>query len=228
MSKSPTREELHEVARVTVRILRSRGMSCFLVGGMACSVYGTSRLPNVTLTWTRRMRDIVMAVMTDEDAEVVKRRLVGGDARFYLLNSKNIWATYQVLWFRLSGYRRSCKVDILPRGILNIPDVTPSRIREVKGLPVAPLLLLLCLKLQCWDHHGAAVELRYRCKQPQDARDINELLTIAVANGEKLSKERWMPEQFVRETEKRVRKYLRSAWDSQGKGKWKALGLLTD
>ncbi|KAI6021627.1 hypothetical protein BKA83DRAFT_377855 [Pisolithus microcarpus] len=41
-----------------------------------------------------------------------------------------------------------------------------SRIRAVERLPVAPLLLLLCLKLQCWDHHGAATESRYRYKQP--------------------------------------------------------------
>ncbi|KAI6121917.1 hypothetical protein F5141DRAFT_999228 [Pisolithus sp. B1] len=223
MPSPPMREELHEVAKATVRILRSCGISCFLVGGMACSLYGTSRLPN----------DIDMAVMTDEDTELVKRRLVSADARFYLVNSRNVWATYKVLWFRLStnhygGYNRSCKVDILRRGILNIPDVTPSRIRVVERLPVAPLLLLLCLKLQCWDHHGAATELRYRCKQSTDAGDINELLTIAVANGENLSKERWMPEQFVRETEERVSRYLRREWDSHGREQWRALGFRTD
>ncbi|KAI6001627.1 hypothetical protein F5J12DRAFT_843393 [Pisolithus orientalis] len=205
MSGSPTREELHEVAKVTMRILRSCGIPCFLVGGMACSVYGTSRLPN----------DIDMAVMTDEDAEFVKSRLVCGDARFYLVKAKNIWATYKVLWFSLStslysGYRRSCKI------------------REVKGLPVAPLLLLLCLKLQCWDHHGAAIEWRYRSKQPADAGDINELLRTAVANGENLAKERWMPEQFVRDAEERVRRFLHSSWDTQGTRKWKALGFRTD
>lgn len=218
MSGSPTREELHEVAKVTMRILRSCGIPCFLVGGMACSVYGTSRLPN----------DIDMAVMTDEDAEFVKSRLVCGDARFYLVKAKNIWATYKVLWFSLStslysGYRRSCKVDILRRGTLNIPNVATSKIREVKGLPVAPLLLLSCLKLQCWDHHGAAIEWRYRSKQPADAGDINELLRIAVANGENLAKERWMPEQFVRDAEERVRRFLHSSWDTQGTRKWKAL-----
>ncbi|KAI6165940.1 hypothetical protein EDD17DRAFT_1471759 [Pisolithus thermaeus] len=224
MSSSPTREESHEVAKVTVRVLRSCGISCFLVGGMACSLYGTSRLPN----------DIDMAVMTDEDTESVKRRLVSADARFYLVNSRNVLATYKVLWFRLSTshhyarYNRSCKVDILRRGTLNIPDVTPSRIRVVERLPVAPLLLLLCLKLQCWDHHGAATEWRYRCKQPADARDIDELLTIAVSNGEKLSKERWMPEQFVRETEERVSRYLRREWDSHGREQWRALGFRTD
>ncbi|KAG6334510.1 hypothetical protein ID866_4581, partial [Astraeus odoratus] len=48
MTSSPTRAELYEVAKVTARILKSSGLPCFLVGGMACAAYGTSRLPNVS------------------------------------------------------------------------------------------------------------------------------------------------------------------------------------
>ncbi|KAL4078177.1 hypothetical protein V8B97DRAFT_1935566 [Scleroderma yunnanense] len=219
MTSSPTRTELYDVAKVTARILKSCGIPCFLVGGMACSAYGT----------TRPHQDIDMAVMTDEQQESVKQRLVQADPRFYLVHAKNPFASYKVLWFRLGNQysftRRACKVDILPRGTLNIPDVPPSKIREVQGVPVAPLLVLLCLKLQAWDHHGAAVEYRFQIKQPADERDIGELLDIAIRAGEKMTKEGWIPQTFIRQAMGRVPKYVRSFTNASTREKWRILGV---
>jgi len=48
MSSPVTRTELYDVAKVTAKILESCGIPCFLVGGVACSAYGTTRLPNVS------------------------------------------------------------------------------------------------------------------------------------------------------------------------------------
>lgn len=221
MSSSLTRTELYSVAKVAAKILESCGMPCFLVGGVACSAYGTTRLPN----------DIDIAVMTDEDQESVKRRLVRADSRFYLVYPKNRSAPYRVLWFRLGSQNpltsRSCKIDILPRGTLNIPDVPSSRIRDIQGVPVAPLLVLLCLKLQAWDHHGAAPQHWYRSKQPADERDIGELLDIAIRAKENIAKESWIPRLFVRQAEERVPKYVASFMNLPTREKWKKIGLVT-
>jgi len=217
MSRSlpPLRSEVEEVSRVTARLLNSFGMHCCLVGGAACSAFGVKRVPN----------DVDMAVMTNEDQESIKHRLVLADSRFYFMSAKTPGATYKVLWFRLglSLSRRSCKVDILCRGTMNIPDIPPHEIRHIGGLPVAPILVVLCLKLQAWDHHGAAVEWRFRMKQPTDARDIAELLVFAVAGGEHVSKVGWLPQEFVKSANTRVNDFLIA--DRATKDKWKALGL---
>ncbi|KIJ63073.1 hypothetical protein HYDPIDRAFT_113616 [Hydnomerulius pinastri MD-312] len=218
MSRSlpPTLTEVLEVAKVTARILNSCGIHCCLVGGAACAALGVRRVPN----------DVDMAVMTNEDEENIKQRLVLADSHFYLINPKTPGATYKVLWFRLftmSSYRRSCKVDILRRGTLNIPDIPPDQIRIIRGLPIAPILAVLCLKLQAWDHHGAAIEWRFRAKQPTDARDIAELLAIAVTGGANVSKEAWLPQDFVSEAKRRVTDFLIT--ERSTKGSWKQLGL---
>ncbi|KIK91080.1 hypothetical protein PAXRUDRAFT_649046 [Paxillus rubicundulus Ve08.2h10] len=172
-----------------------------------------------------RTNDVDMAVMTNEDQESIKRRLVLADSRFYLMSARTPGATYQVLWFTLGHLlsRRSCKVDILCRGAMNIPDIPPHEIRHIGGLPIAPILVVLCLKLQAWDHHGAAVELRFRLKRPVDARDIAELLVFAVAGGEHVSKVGWLPQEFVKSAKTRVNDFLIA--DRATKDKWRALGL---
>ncbi|KAF9226209.1 hypothetical protein BS17DRAFT_749498 [Gyrodon lividus] len=210
----PFRSEVEETSKVTARLLNSFGMQCCLVGGAACSALGVQRVPN----------DVDMAVMTHEDEESIKRRLVLADSRFYLMAAKTPGATYKVLWFRTSEWmRRSCKVDILRRGTMNIPDIPAHKIRHIRELPVAPILVVLCLKLQAWDHHGAAVEWRFRAKQPTDARDITELLVFAVAGGEHVLKEGWLPQEFVNSAKARVIAFLTA--DRATADKWKVLGL---
>ncbi|KAF9235623.1 hypothetical protein BU15DRAFT_51159 [Melanogaster broomeanus] len=212
----PLRSEVEEVSGVTARLLNSFGMQCCLVGGAACAAFGVFRTTN----------DVDMAVMTNESQESIKRRLVLADSRFYLVAAKTPGATYQVLWFRLSSswmQRPPCKVDILCRGTMNIPDVPPDRIRHIGGLPVAPILVVLCMKLQAWDHHGAALESRFRQKQPLDARDIRELLVFAVAGGDHILKESWLPQDFVNSAKTRVIGFLMA--DRSTKDQWKLLGL---
>lgn len=72
------------------------------------------------------------------------------DSNFYTVASKDPRATYRVLWYRL-GYSRSCKVDVLMPGIMNIPPVPAARIayrRSRSELPLISFLPLLLLKLQ--------------------------------------------------------------------------------
>ena len=178
-------------------------------------------------------QDIDMAVMTDEDQESIKRRLVRADSRFYLVSPKNRMASYMVLWFRLDGQSswayqsRSCKVDILPRGTLDVPDVPSSRIRELQGVPVAPLLVLLCLKLQAWDHHRMAPQHWYRSKRPADERDIDELLDIAIRVKENIIQESWISGLFVRQAKSRVSQYVAFA-SASSREKWRKIGFPTE
>jgi len=225
-------------------------------------------------------QDIDMVVLTSSHTqEELKNRLVSYDSRFYTVASKDPFATYRVLWFRLSGYRRSCKVDLLLPGVMNIPHVPSDRIYRMKDhptsasrstsssntttrhpstssayysylytstgsgsllsnlstdYPLMPFLPLLLLKLQAWQDHGESPKAYMREKQPTDVRDITELLNLAVtkysgAVSRKqtlLEKERaWLPETFVRDGEKRVKKYIQLYPSSRSQ--WRTVGFHT-
>jgi hypothetical protein len=98
-----------------------------------------------------------LVVQTDlYTQERLKALLVTANPDFYLVAAKTPGATYRVLWCRLTGYRRSCKVDILLPGIMNIPRVPRELIKRVQNLPVMPLAGILLLKLQAWEDHRNA------------------------------------------------------------------------
>lgn len=149
------------------------------------------------------------------------------DSSFYTVASKDPFATYRVLYYRL-GIRRSCKVDVLLPGIMNIPDVPIPRIvcrRRVSELPLMPFLPLLLLKLQAWMDHCAAEKYYLRAKQYVDVRDINDLLELAVSEyGVDVAKDgKWLPESFMSAAKKRVRAYVQKFPDSAQN--WRGLGF---
>ncbi|KAJ4479793.1 hypothetical protein C8J55DRAFT_77924 [Lentinula edodes] len=180
-----TSSELHTATQATIEGLKSLRLDCCLVGSVACSAYGMSRVPN----------DIDMVVLTSRyTQEELKNLLVRYNSNFYLVASKDPLTTYRVLWFRLTGYHRSCKVDLLLPGTMNIPFVDPSRIHRVGNTrqtdniyssvlsakyPLMPFLPLLLLKLQAWQDHGESAKFFMRDKQPTDVQDIRELLQLA-------------------------------------------------
>src|SRR5262245_56816068 len=156
-----------------------------------------------------------MVVLTQGmDAETIKALLVAGDSKFFLVRSTNPRNTYRVLWYRLSSttsgsssytslyrdtyyYSRKCKVDILIPGTLNVPDVPTSRIKQINKLPVAPILVVLFLKLQGWTDHCASTRTDLYLKRHSDVDDINKLLRILKAQFD-LEREirrerRWLP-----------------------------------
>jgi len=218
-----TLDEVKSVARATVNALAAAGFRSCFVGSMACSRYGMRRVP----------KDIDIVVLTDQKTqEELKNLLVSADSHFYLVRSKDPWATYRVLWYRLSpastySYsRRSCKVDILLPGIMNIPSVPPQRIVRLRtgDLPLMPFLPLLLLKLQAWMDHGVADKAYLRDKQYVDVEDIDELLDLASNKYDvSLRTEKWMPDSFVREAKRRVVEYVRKFPDSRDS--WRELGF---
>ncbi|KAK0493841.1 hypothetical protein EDD18DRAFT_1178113 [Armillaria luteobubalina] len=201
-----TLSEVLQTTRETVRTLSTLGFKCCLVGSVACSCYGMSRSPN----------DIDMVVLGCRlTQEELKRRVVGANASFYLIASKDPYATYKVLWYRLPGYRRSCKVDLLFPGIMNIPPAPPESIvhrrhpSDYQTLPLMPFIPLLLLKLQAWMDHGESTKDYMRAKQPTDVKDIIELLNIFVTAGNLGELGSWIPESFLKADRDRRREFVK-------------------
>ncbi|KAJ3805070.1 hypothetical protein EV368DRAFT_47697 [Lentinula lateritia] len=201
-----TSGELHTATQATIEGLKSLRLDCCLVGSVACSAYGMPRVPN----------DIDMVVLTSQyTQEELKDLLVRYNSRFYLVASKDPFATYRVLWFRLTGYHRSCKVDLLLPGTMNIPSVDPSPSSRSAEYPLMPFLPLLLLKLQAWQDHGASAKLFMRDKQLTDVQDIRDLLQLAeqkyaLSNfpGTTATREGpYLPESFIEAAKTRVRKF---------------------
>ena len=215
MPRPVTVDEIYDVAEQAVDIFRSHDLHTCLFGSAACSLYGVDRTPNVSSGFPhgvrdllaellrvlmRLMQDIGLVVLTKNyDQEELKQLLVDGSDDFYLVPSRNPSATYSVLWCRLSGgsnrrsrfggrgsSRRSCKVDILVPGVLNIPNVPQRRIKMISELPVMPLIPLLLLKLQGWSNHRESTREDMQEKQYVDAEDVVELLQIAVERDQRV------------------------------------------
>ncbi|KAJ3760679.1 hypothetical protein EV360DRAFT_39294 [Lentinula raphanica] len=215
-----TASDIDTAARATITGLKAFNLDCYLVGSVACAAYGMSRTPN----------DIDMVVLTSQyTQEHLKYILVRYDSRFYLIDSKDPNATYRVLWFRLTGYHRSCKVDLLLPGIMNIPSVEPARIvrPRFRDYPLMPFLPLLLLKLQAWQDHGESPKLFVREKQQMDVRDIRELLQLAEDQYALPKVEApHLLESFIQAGRMRVRKFVRlHPWSEK---QWRLLGFVSE
>ncbi|KAI0767757.1 hypothetical protein C8Q74DRAFT_1282207 [Fomes fomentarius] len=213
----PLLTETYDVAAIAHRIFMAHGLETCLFGSTACTLFGMSRTPN----------DVDLIVLTrDHQQEQLKQLLVNAHSAFYLLPSRDPEATYRVLWYRLGGYRRRLKVDILLPGILDIPDVPPSSIKWMRGLPAMPLMPLLMLKLQGWWDHQLSDRDIYVLKQHNDRWDVEEMLVIALESGEcvRESSLNWVPEQMIRDARLRVEHYVeRHPHTARG---WQKVGLL--
>ncbi|KAF8515170.1 hypothetical protein JB92DRAFT_80301 [Gautieria morchelliformis] len=213
----PSETQIIRTAEDVVSSLKTLGIDACFIGSMACLLFGNTRKPN----------DLDVLCLTQIwEQEALKSRLVELNPKFYLVPSRNPRATYKVLWYHISETDSCLKVDILLPGVLDIPDVPLPDIdrNNNSGLPCAPLSHLLLLKLQGWIHHGESALLRDRLKQPQDVRDVDELLVIAVRRGLKPREEGYLPQSFIRRAELRVEKYVNAYPASRAN--WIALGFV--
>ncbi|EPQ53004.1 hypothetical protein GLOTRDRAFT_15009, partial [Gloeophyllum trabeum ATCC 11539] len=202
-----------QVARVATSILERNGLSCCVFGSMACNLYGTTRTPN----------DVDIVVMTSSyTQEELKELIRRSDSRFYLIKPKTPNATYRVFYFRLDGYRRSCKVDILLPGIMSIPTIPRGRITKVHDIPVMPLPALLLLKLQGWSDHKGSTRPDMVDKQYVDVQDVSELLRIAHNRDLWMPSETWLPSAFLDMGEERVERFVEEYTSTSDP--WEAVG----
>ncbi|TFK18610.1 hypothetical protein FA15DRAFT_603008 [Coprinopsis marcescibilis] len=169
---------LTTIAWDVVNTLRESGYRCAFFGSMGCWLYGNTRLPE----------DLDVLVFSPPasvvDPEFIKKGLVKRNNQFYTKPSVDPAATYRVLFHHIPQHavlppnftRRFCKVDVLLPGLMNLPYLTESEVKEVEGLPVVPVLVLLLQKLQGWDDHIKCVELHKHRKHTVDVKDIKSLL----------------------------------------------------
>lgn len=160
--------------------------------------------------------------------EYLKQLLATKASRtFYLRPAKTAGATYKVLFAHLKSrgsFRRSCKVDVLIPGVLNIPFVDDHRIVHINNFPVMPLAALLLLKLQGWSDHRASARTDMQQKQYVDVRDVNQLLQIAVDKGVDIRTETWLPQSFVEAGQEMLSRYL-NALRPRSAHQWKSIGF---
>ncbi|KAK7038857.1 hypothetical protein VNI00_010487 [Paramarasmius palmivorus] len=230
-----TTEEIIQTTRAVIDVLKKLDLECCLIGSAACYAYGTStRIPN----------DVDMVVLNSPwPQEELKRRVVAADSRFYTIASKDPFATYRVLFFRLTTsfyYHRSCKVDLLIPGVMNIPRVPSNRVsfsaithddihsnnNASWSWPLMPFIPLLMLKLQGWTDHKNSPKSHMRPKQYVDISDVLKLLELARGrySDQTLSKdESWLPESFVTAARDRVKLFIEEYPGS--KEDWAAVGF---
>ncbi|KAA1475257.1 hypothetical protein DENSPDRAFT_783159 [Dentipellis sp. KUC8613] len=220
MRETPSKAEVAAVAKRVVKILVGQGLTCYLVGGVASMLWGTSRTPNDV--------DIVIST-TMYTAEEIKRLVARADPRFLLVPSKNPRNTYKVTWFRKArssdGSILRCKVDFLVPPTLNVPSLTDDHIVQKSALPVSPLLPLLLLKLQAWEDHRWARYADLQEKQHTDVADITELLDIAVREGVRVADAPWLSSLFLSAARRRVQSYVVQYYASRRA--WRELGFTT-
>ncbi|EIW74407.1 hypothetical protein CONPUDRAFT_140525 [Coniophora puteana RWD-64-598 SS2] len=216
------RRAINGIARITANVLHEAGYRCCLFGSAACSIYGMRN---------RDPRDVDMVVFTSHDPEDIKRVIVEADGRFFTTPSRKPGETYRVLWFRLprpSGFqgRRTCKVDILITGTLDLPNVPKSKVvyTRVRGVPCVPMIVLLGMKLRGWVDHRKHPEPYYSDKQYDDIKDIAELLHIAVTAGEHVSDYSWLRRKFRQDMEVRIESFCRDAREDT-EHLWRELGF---
>jgi len=212
-----TSAQINSVAKDAVDTLRRVGVKCSFVGGMACQLYGNTRKPN----------DLDIFVLSSAwTQEQLKRQVVNLNPRFYLIDARDPRATYKVLWYRISDtsstysslssyshkYTVKIKVDLLLPGVMDIPLFPSSKITQINGLPAAPLVLVLLLKLQAWSQHRASIESRFVAKQYTDHSDIKTLLPIAIRRGVIVlpQRDRYLSQDMIRNAESRVAEHVRA------------------
>lgn len=109
-------------------------------------------------------------------------------------------------------------------------SLTIYEIADGNALPVAPLKLVLLLKLQAWSQHRASYLSRFLEKVPMDHSDLCYLFTITQRRGTKIlpmtQSDSYMSATFVENARNRVREHL--TVHPSNKSDWKRLGFDVD
>ncbi|KAF8624672.1 hypothetical protein AX17_007003 [Amanita inopinata Kibby_2008] len=228
-----------EAATKAVSMLHKLGVHCAIFGGMACYLYGSSRVPNdVDILALPQYAD--RNKLLEHTAEELKQSITDLDPEhFYLMGARDPTSTYKVLWYS-SNYTPGvqfgsfsppyrCKVDILLPGVLHLPDVPLRHIMTETDyqLPVVPYPLLLLQKLQGWSDHVNAKEDYKQQRQHNDVSDIWTLLglphVVALQYSRSWDDMSLFDQEFQAMSRERVKK-LCSAYPEQT-GHWRVLGF---
>ncbi|KAF9531270.1 hypothetical protein CPB83DRAFT_761746 [Crepidotus variabilis] len=176
----PQTQCLLNIAGEIVDILQENGVDCVLFGGLACTLYGSERVPNDV--------DLLTFPLPHLDAEDVKKLISeASPGRFHLKPSRNKKATWKILQcilteqekLVLSSLSNSCKIDILTPGTKDLPRIPSNRIMYLDTYPVMQFPALLLHKLQAWDDRRKQVGYaRQYQKRLLDLEDLDRLFKL--------------------------------------------------
>ncbi|KAG6896081.1 hypothetical protein C0992_010455 [Termitomyces sp. T32_za158] len=176
----PTRTQMVMMAaKDSIRLLHKCGCRSAIFGGLACFLYGNTRVPN----------DVDLLVLLPPGSTVTVEELklnlvVLNPNHFFTTPSKDSLPSYCILWYRLNDDpvqtdKTSCKVDLLLPGTMNLPNLPSSLIHWDEGLPLVPFSLLLLQKLQAWDDHRKSKDPIKWQRQRTDMEDLDGLTSLS-------------------------------------------------
>lgn len=195
---SGSNEDKYEAASAAIAAFKGSDIDSCVFGSLACKLVGVACKPN----------DVDLIVLdTESTLEEHKEFLVKENDQFYLLPSRkpNAPCRYRVLWYKTTRGSR-VKIDVLQPGVMSVPDFMPSDIiwepvpRHRLKIPMAPLGIVLLLKLLGWDEHRLSNIKRYNIKRYADADHIRGLLKL----GLELVDYDYLPPEFLWKAQKRV------------------------
>lgn len=173
---------------------------------------------------------------TNEDREVIKSRLATANRSFFLGKSKNPEATYRIVWYKAKD-KTKIKVDILTPGVMDIPSFPASQIERLKstldasfhgtvrGLPVAPLSVVLLLKLQAWSDHYNNPEWYFKKQARKDKKDLQYMVPLAAEKGITPTTDSSLNTEFLDAAQKRVLEYFKWNPSCSSRHGWRKMGF---
>ncbi|KAB5591007.1 PTCB-BRCT domain containing protein [Ceratobasidium theobromae] len=193
--------DLCETAAVAIAILKETGVEACVFGSLACKLLGVECKPN----------DVDLIVLnTGGSLQVHQFLLLAVNPQFYLLPSHDPAATYWVLWYTTTRGSR-VKVDILQPGVMSIPAFSSASMSTRYGsgfeVLVAPVEVILLVKLQGWNVHRLSGKPYYNNKQYADVEQIRGLLKHDPADFNFT----YLPQHFLQESQE-------SGWEGNARG----------
>lgn len=190
----------------------------------------------------------VLILSPKQDPDIIKRQIAAYDPSFEVISStKDAQTSRPVLWYNFASspassqtgirptertkdkkLRKRIKVDILVPGIMRIPSFPPTLVEEGEDqLPLAPLKLLLLLKVQAWSNHRASEAAQYTNKLVQDRADLQALMTIAKQRGlvilPKENHESYLSKLLIDRARSEVQEYVNM--HAESREEWASLGF---
>ncbi|KZO94462.1 hypothetical protein CALVIDRAFT_565534 [Calocera viscosa TUFC12733] len=226
-------ETILEVAKESIRMLRSLGVHSCAAGDLAARVYGATRVPE----------EVDLFLLTDKlDYAQILRRLIFHNPKFFLVPLTPSLHDFppaldgpsmldQALYYRTTPVPIAINLHLPPTPV--VPYLTSADIHWRESFPLLPLPLVLLEKLRTWTANryvpaSREITLADRRRQWAEHGDLETLMGRVVRSRTNLRKERICAPLFESseaeaELERWVREYLHVYPDSRTM--WAVLGI---
>ncbi|KAG8704435.1 hypothetical protein FRC11_009891 [Ceratobasidium sp. 423] len=212
----------YEAAEEVVATFKQARINSCVFGSLAFKLLGVDCKPNdvdiIVLNTTKSLEDLKEYLVDEHPG-----------SSFYLTPSRDPIhpGNHRLVWYATQRGAR-VKVDILQPGEMSIPRFRPTLITEETppgragqgfSIPVAPLELVLLLKLQGWEAHYNSDRPDRQMKEYEDVNQIRALLIMYKYQFDF----DYLPYDFIDLAEGHVQEYVEEYPSSIGS--WRYLGL---